>query len=214
MKILLLAPEQQAHIISSILEEKKHQVFAINSKISSDFLEENQFDFLVSYGYRFILSEEILSFFEPKKAINLHISYLPYNRGADPNFWSLYEGTPSGVTIHYLDKGIDTGAIITQKKVSFNSALDTLKSSYNKLHVSIVELFKEHISSILEGSCTSFKPLAKGSYHNSKDKDSLFACLKQRYPDPYTTPISEIKNQTLKIRSKHENSSENFISTK
>ena len=49
--------------------------------------EDNSFDFIVSYGYRHILSKNILDLL-PNKIINLHISYLPYNRGADPNFWS------------------------------------------------------------------------------------------------------------------------------
>ena len=52
--------------------------------------------------------------------INLHISYLPYNRGAHPNFWSFVENTPSGVSIHQVDSGIDTGKIVIQKQINFN----------------------------------------------------------------------------------------------
>ena len=54
-----------------------------------------------------------------KKIINLHIGYLPYNRGAHPNFWSFMDNTPTGVTIHEIDKNIDTGKIIYQKIVDF-----------------------------------------------------------------------------------------------
>ena len=54
--------------------------------------------------------------------VNLHISYLPWNRGAHPNFWSFFDATPTGVSIHLIDKGIDTGPIIVQKKVKLDPA--------------------------------------------------------------------------------------------
>ena len=50
------------------------------------------------------------------------MSYLPWNRGADPNFWSILEDTPKGVTIHIMDESIDTGDILYQKDpLEFNS---------------------------------------------------------------------------------------------
>lgn len=50
--------------------------------------------------------------------MNLHISYLPWNKGADPNFWSCIDGTPAGVTLHHIDAGVDTGDIIAQALMS------------------------------------------------------------------------------------------------
>ncbi len=44
------------------------------------------------------------------------MGYLPFNRGAHPNFWSFMEKTPSGVTMHEINSGIDKGKIIVQKK--------------------------------------------------------------------------------------------------
>ena len=52
---------------------------------------------------------------EVKTLINLHISYLPYNRGSYPNYWSFKENTPNGVSIHHIDDGIDTGPVLVQK---------------------------------------------------------------------------------------------------
>ena len=48
------------------------------------------------------------------------MSYLPYNRGAHPNFWSFVNNTVKGVTIHEIDQGIDTGKIILQKSIKFD----------------------------------------------------------------------------------------------
>ena len=47
-----------------------------------------------------------------KKFYKLRIlSYLPFNRGKNPNVWSIIESTPCGATIHKIDEKIDTGKI-------------------------------------------------------------------------------------------------------
>ena len=66
-------------------------------------------DFIISYGYRHILKKDLIEMF-PRKIANLHISLLPWNRGADPNLWSFLEDTPKGVTIHYIDCSVDTAS--------------------------------------------------------------------------------------------------------
>ena len=119
-KILFLGPSDSPVFVW--LQKNGENVFSTVDKITVEYVLENGFNFLISYGYRFILRKEILDLF-PNRAINMHISYLPYNRGADPNFWSFIEGTPKGVTIHYLDEGVDTGDIIVQKEVSFDSIM-------------------------------------------------------------------------------------------
>ena len=73
----------------------------------------------------------------------MHISFLPYNKGADPNLWSYLENSPKGVTIHKIDKGINTGDILLQKEVQDNIETDTLKTSFNRLIDEIVILFNE-----------------------------------------------------------------------
>ena len=64
----------------------------------------------------------------------MHISLLPWNRGYHPNIWSFLEDTPKGVTIHYINEGIDTGDIIVQKEIVIDEDKETLKSSYEILH--------------------------------------------------------------------------------
>src|SRR5690242_6006108 len=49
--------------------------------------------------------------------VNLHPSPLPDNRGPDPLFWTLQRGDPStGVTVHVMDAGFDTGPILAQER--------------------------------------------------------------------------------------------------
>ena len=133
-------------------------------------------DFLVSYGYRHILRKDILDKL-PNRAVNLHISYLPWNRGADPNLWSFIKGTPKGVTIHYLDEGIDTGDIIVQRQVVFGSEGETLTTTYRRLHLEIQRLFKEYWPRIRVGKCSRTKQSGQGTFHTSKDKETVIHLL-------------------------------------
>ena len=126
-------------------------------------------DMIISYNYRYILDKDVIAFIERKKgAINLHISYLPYNRGTDPNFWSIVEGTPTGVTIHKINKGLDTGDILLQKRVPIQNS-DTLETSYKKLHRVLQELFISHWDNIKNGTLIPRKQKGKGTYHTQKD---------------------------------------------
>jgi len=127
----------------------------------------------VSYGYRHILKEEvILSSFAP--IINLHISYLPWNRGAHPNFWSFYDCTPSGVSIHVVDGGIDTGPIISQRYVNFNKNENTFALTYRRLRKEIENLFEENVKAIISGTYVAIPQRRFGSYHRSADLPKEF----------------------------------------
>ena len=125
---------------------KKNQTSLINFLKKKNFIIKNyqkipslkifkQSDFIISFGFRKIISQTIIK--KLKKPIyNIHLSYLPFNHGAHPNFWSFIENTPSGVSIHKIDKGIDTGNIILRKKIHFNTSLNkfsTFKKTYNFL---------------------------------------------------------------------------------
>lgn len=46
--------------------------------------------------------------------LNLHPSLLPDYRGPAPLFWQLRDGAQTGVTVHYMDEGLDTGDIVAQ----------------------------------------------------------------------------------------------------
>lgn len=128
----------------------------------------SRYDVVVSFGYRHILGPDVLRTLN-RPAINLHIAYLPYNRGAHPNFWSWVEGTPSGVTIHEIDEGIDTGPICYQKRVESMASTDTFAATYSQLIEEIEDLFIENIDALLDGSYCPMPQVGAGSYHNASD---------------------------------------------
>jgi methionyl-tRNA formyltransferase len=132
-------------------------------------IEDSDADFIISYGYRHILKKPILDKFKDR-AINLHISYLPWNRGADPNYWSFVDGTPKGVTIHFIDEGIDTGDIIGQRYMKYDYQTDTLETFYNKLTDCLEDLFKKSWKYIREGKAHRYP---QTSYHRSDEMPDI-----------------------------------------
>jgi methionyl-tRNA formyltransferase len=119
----------------------------------------------VYFGY--VLKRGLLDAL-PAGCINVHPALLPYNRGAYPNVWSIVEGTPAGVTIHYIDEGIDTGDIISQREVPIEP-VDTGASLYRKLEIDCVQLFKEMWPSIAEGRATRRPQPDGGTSHRLAD---------------------------------------------
>ena len=124
----------------------------------------------------------------------MHISLLPYNKGADPNLWSYLENSPKGVTIHKIDKGLDTGDIILQKKVQDDIENDTLKTSYDRLIQEIVKLLADNAEDILNNKITAHKQQGTGSIHYLKDKEKYIYLLESA---GYDTPVKELAGKAL-----------------
>ena len=130
-----------------------------------------QSDFILSFGFRKIISENIIKKIK-KPIFNIHLSYLPFNRGAHPNFWSFIENTPAGVSIHKIDKGIDTGNVILRKKIYFNTSLNkfsTFKKTYNFLFLEAEKLFKKNFNKIYNKKYKKILINHKGTLHYKKD---------------------------------------------
>lgn len=83
--------------------------------------------------------------------INLHKGKVPEYRGMPPGFWELYDGAPSaGVTVHFVDKGLDTGDIIASASVPILS-LDTPGTLTEKLDAEGNRLLPSAVSLIRDG---------------------------------------------------------------
>ena len=181
MKILFLGGNL-ARTLADWMESQGEEVIYREDKITTDDVKKVNPDFIVSYNYKYIISKEIIECVGGK-AVNLHISLLPWNRSYHPNVWSFLDDTPKGVTIHYIDAGIDTGDIIIQKGVYIDEDKETLKSSYEILHREIQALFKENWNKIKNGeiapqkqtgggACTT-REKALNSSPSSKKKDGI-----------------------------------------
>lgn len=129
-------------------------------------------DIGLSVLFDYILRPEFLDLF-PAGVVNLHPSYLPYNRGQYPNVWSIVERTPAGVTLHYIDAGVDTGDIIAQRQVPVEP-VDTGETLYRKLEQVCVELFKETWPLIRSGEASRISQgQLEGTYHRTRDVEQI-----------------------------------------
>ncbi len=129
-------------------------------------------DICISILFGYIVRSNFLGIF-PEGCINLHPAYLPYNRGAYPNVWSIIDRTPAGVTLHYIDAGIDTGDIIAQCQVAVEP-VDTGKTLYHKLEQASLNLFRKTWPLVRDGKAQSISQSAeKGTYHHTQDVETI-----------------------------------------
>ena len=108
-------------------------------------------DLIVTCAYGQIIPEVILSC--PKLGcINVHASLLPKLRGGSPLHHAIIDGyDKTGVTIMYMDKGMDTGDIITQSEIDILKT-DTVGSIHDKLSILGSELLLKTLPSIINGT--------------------------------------------------------------
>jgi methionyl-tRNA formyltransferase len=138
-------------------------------------------DIGVSAMFGYILKPDVLDV-APRGCVNIHLALLPFNRGAYPNVWSIVERTPAGVSIHYMDAGVDTGDVVAQREVPV-TAVDTGQTLYERLEREALELFTETWPSIRDARAPRVPqdPLA-GTAHRLRDVDAIDAIdLGRRY---------------------------------
>jgi methionyl-tRNA formyltransferase len=142
---------------------------------------------VVVHGYRRILPPETLRAL-PATVVNGHISLLPWNRGADPNLWSVLEDTPTGVTIHHVDAGVDTGDVITQTPVEIDDD-ETLATSYQLLQRALSDLFATSWAAIRAGTAPRVPQPPGGSVHRVADR----AAVEHLLTDGWDTGVGRIR---------------------
>jgi methionyl-tRNA formyltransferase len=184
MNVLWLGPYRQ-NLERFLLDQLDSATFT-EEPLTADSTILSRCEFLVSYGYKHLVPAEVLARF-PKKAVNLHISYLPWNRGADPNLWSFLDDTPKGVSIHYMTEKVDAGDLLCQETVMF-SENETLRSSYTALSQAIESLFLRSWKSIKEGKLSAKPQPSGGSFHRKKDAD----LHRHRLNVEWDTPVREL----------------------
>lgn len=173
--------------------EKQCEVEWYDRKINLEKIDADKPDLIISYNYKYMIEEDVINRMDGN-VINLHISYLPWNKGSNPNFWSFVNDTPKGVTIHKVNSKLDEGDVIFQKKIWMNPSDETFVTSYNKLHDAIVELFIANWESIREKNYLMTPQTKAGSCHKQSD----FENLTKKYPISWEENIQEYLNKLNK----------------
>jgi phosphoribosylglycinamide formyltransferase 1 len=110
-----------------------------------DWLEEINPDFIILAGYMLIIPAEIISLF-PERIINIHPADTWQHQGLHGYEWAWQKRlTTTKITIHYVDRGLDTGSIIAQKEVNLKGA-----NSLDEVEMLGLKVEHEFYSSVLE----------------------------------------------------------------
>jgi methionyl-tRNA formyltransferase len=139
----------------------------LTEKDQLSLIKEIEPEIVISSGFEHKVPEEIIEV-PAQGIVNLHPSFLPYNRGSHPNVWSIIDDTPAGVSIHYMVEEIDEGPIIDRKEVRVEPS-DTAGKLYSRLQNEMFELFKENWLDIKEGVEGEEQNTETGSTNYEKD---------------------------------------------
>ena len=109
-------------------------------------LQKHKIELVVLAGYMRLVGNTLLEAY-PDKIVNIHPSMLPEFPGMNSIKRAFECGVKeTGITVHYVDSGIDTGPIIAQKvvKIDENDTLESLEEKMHKVeHKLYVEVLKE-----------------------------------------------------------------------
>lgn len=164
IKALVLGYSPEETSVHSGLSQLGFEVAWLNTKITS--VPSVDFDLIVSFGYRHKIPEDLIEVYR-SRMVNLHISLLPWNRGAHPNFWSFYDSTPSGVTVHEVSSELDAGPILFAREFVFDTKAMTFSDTYWQLRKGVEELFLENAFQLAKASVPPTTQKGDGSYHSS-----------------------------------------------
>ncbi len=114
-------------------------------------LEDREIDLIALAGFMRVLSGDFVRHFAGK-IINIHPSLLPAFPGAH-GIREAFEAKvqETGVTVHFVDEGVDTGPLIVQKKIPVD-ARETLETLEAKIHAVEYQLYPEALRLVISGN--------------------------------------------------------------
>ncbi|MCH1624676.1 phosphoribosylglycinamide formyltransferase [Fredinandcohnia quinoae] len=113
-------------------------------------LQEKQVELIALAGYMRLIGETLLGAFK-NKIINIHPSLLPLFPGKDAIGQAYRAGVSrTGITIHFVDEGMDTGPIIAQKELAIEKN-ETLESIEHRIHKIEHEFYPQVLQSFIKG---------------------------------------------------------------
>lgn len=191
------------HLKILFIGKTRERIFNFFKKNNISYFHYNEFDefitnyksynFLISYGCNKIFDRKVISYFK-NSIINCHQSYLPWNRGADPNLWSFVDGTTKGVTIHKIEEKIDQGDILLRKKIKIDPQTHTFETSYELLLKHLDKLLINNFDYLIENKLKAIKQPNFGTFNFKDDKKKFKFDDKQLWKINIKEFLKKIKN--------------------
>ena len=166
--------DSQDKILIQMAEQNKIPV-EIWSNINTDeflkHIEQYNVDLFVSMSFNQIFKKKTFTY-PPLKTINCHAGKLPFYRGRNILNWVLINDEREyGITVHYVDEGIDTGDIILQRTYSITDN-DDYSTLLSRAYIDCAEILYESIKLIQDDKVKLIK-------QNTIDKFGLYCGIRQ-----------------------------------
>ncbi|MBL7073247.1 MAG: phosphoribosylglycinamide formyltransferase [Candidatus Omnitrophica bacterium] len=149
-KAFALERAKKSGIKTVVLEKLAFQTREEYDEALIKTLKENNIELVVLAGFMRILTERFIDEYE-NRVLNIHPALLPSFKGANGIKDALKEGVKiTGVTVHFVEKEVDSGPVILQKSVRVEEN-DTLDSLEEKIHRAEHEIYPKAIRLFVEG---------------------------------------------------------------
>jgi phosphoribosylglycinamide formyltransferase 1 len=141
---------QEIGIETAVFRQDDHADREARDAALGDWLEERDPELIVLAGYMELLSPPLVARFR-NRIVNVHPALLPAFPGLDAVGQALAHGSRvTGVTVHFVDEGVDSGPIILQRAVEIGGG-EARAALEERLHAVEHELFPEAIRLIAQG---------------------------------------------------------------
>ncbi len=138
-----LARAEEAGIPNRVFDLDSYPDRAARDRELADWLQLRGVDFVVLAGYMHLLTPAFLDRFRDR-IVNVHPSLLPQFPGAQAIADALTAGVDTtGVTVHYVDEGLDTGAVIRQEPVAVEPRATLVERIHAVEHRILPEVVRE-----------------------------------------------------------------------
>jgi len=132
-----------ARIPNRVFDAGGYSDRAVRDRELADWLQLRGVDFVVLAGYMHLLTTPFLERF-PGRIVNVHPSLLPQFPGAQAITDALAAGVDTtGVTVHYVDEGLDTGTVIRQEPVAVEPRATLVERIQDIEHRILPEVVRE-----------------------------------------------------------------------
>ena len=189
-KIRILGPKSRNESIRKKLCEQGFEVIVSPDPYDADSVDEFSPDIILSSGYDRLLRPKTIQKYS-QRIINLHAAYLPWARGIGTTLFATILRYPYGVSVHFINEGLDTGNLIARKIVQTEQD-DTLRTFYSKLLSATEDLFFESFPKIVSGQTNGVSQEELGEINTNRSR-LQFESVMDICPNGYDTLIADLE---------------------
>jgi len=189
-KIRILGPKSRNESIRKKLCNQGFEVIVSPEPYEDNLDDDFSPDIILSSGYDRLLRPKTVQKFS-QRIINLHAAYLPWARGIGTTLFATMLRYPYGVSIHFINEGLDTGNLISRRMVQPDPK-DTLRTFYTKLLSATEELFFESFPKIVTGQINGVPQEQLGEINTNRSR-LQFESLLDACPNGYDTLITDLE---------------------